>query len=198
MQADGEEMRNVFFYRKLAAGTNALQFNTLFDAQVIPDIVTLTTSNIFYDRLFTVNMGVPTDFHEFVLGDTGGAVEASLPMHTAINYTLKLNTREIRPGSKRFSGIPEAATNFNIVNNAGYLAFVETLRLQLGADLTDAGNPAWKPVVVKRIPYNPGGGGPPFTSYRLPAAGDPLVVGDVVTVLFNARISHQVSRGNGR
>lgn len=194
-----EQIRNSFFFERSGAAASAADLATAWVAAYEPKLGNMTCSSISFDEVETTNLGDPTDFDTNVLADTGLDVRPMLPTSVALNFTLKLDTRAIRPGSKRFAGIPEEATAINVVTEAPYIAFLETLRLQLQTPLTSGGGATtWTPVVVKRIKYNPDPLRPDHFAYRLPEAGDPLTVGHVVQALVDLTLSHQVSRSNGR
>jgi len=196
--ADNEEFRNTFFYRRLGGGTDTAQALANWENLIEPKLQDVTCSILTYVRLDAVNLGDPTDFATLALGDTGNVVTQSSPFHTAINFTYKLNTRAVRPGSKRITGIPENVTTFNVITDVAYIASLELLRAELGFNLRSGGVDNWKPVVVKRIKYVPDPAHPTRFAYRLPETDLELVFGDVVAVLVDTRLSHQVSRGNGR
>jgi hypothetical protein len=195
----GEPMLNHFFYYSEDATAAALPLIEAFRAaggvlDLINDIQGTWVKN---DLLRAINLGSFTDFAEDVIAGTGAAeAEQILPPHSAINYTLKLDTREVRNGSKRFSGIGEVFQEHGIVTSAPYIAALNALKVALGVPIVweDA---TFDPIVVKRVGL-PTPGSPPYTSYRLPVDDTELVYGNVSAVLVNMRVSHQVSRGNGR
>lgn len=158
----------------------------------------ITCSVLTFDTVEAHSLGDLSDFDEQTWGDTGLNVITPLPLHSALNFTLKLDTRAVKPGSKRIACIPEAATAFNLVTDATYLGDVEDFRLFLKQTLQESSSDAWRPVVVKRVKEAVPGTTPTRYTYRLPETDEELVFGHVREVLFNSRISHQVSRGNGR
>jgi hypothetical protein len=198
MKADNEELRNVFFYEKGPSGSNSTNLGAFWATSIEPKLQDMICSVVAFDHLETFCLGDPTDFVTQTLGDTGFVTTQCLPMSVALNYTYKLDTRLIRPGSKRFAGIPEAASAFNTVTDSGYLAFMEALRVALKGEFFSGGVVAYRPVVVKRVKYVVEGHTPTRYAYRLPQTDEELVVGHVTEVLSNVRLSHQVSRGNGR
>jgi len=194
-----EQINNTFFFERSGAAASAAAVAGAWVTAFEPKIANMTCSSITFKTLDVTNLGDLTDFHTEVLADTGIDVRPMLPTSVAVNYSLKLDTRAIRPGSKRFAGVPEEATAINTITEAPYIAFLETLRVQLQTALTSgAGATTWTPVVVKRIKYVPDPLRPTHFAYRLPEPGDTLVVGHVVQALVNLTLSHQVSRANGR
>jgi len=196
--SDNEPIRNVFFYRRVGGGVDVGQAILNFTTTMLPKIADVTTASVTYTGMQGYNLGDPLDFAELGFTEVGNVAADPLPMFAALNFTYKLNTRAVRPGSKRFCGIPESVTVHNVVTDATHLAAIELLRLEQEQNLRASGVDNWKPVVVKRVKYAPDPLRPTDFAYRLPETEGELVLGDVVVVLFNPRLSHQVSRGNGR
>jgi hypothetical protein len=121
------------------------------------------------------------------------ATDESLPSFAAIGYTLKLNTRAVRPGSKRIAGIPEIVTNRQTITDAAYIALMEAFRLKLQSPLVGAAD-TWQLVVVKRVKTPVVGTVPLQYDYRMPTTDADLVYGSVVAALTSTTISSQVSR----
>lgn len=197
--ADGEVMMNNFFYTSADTGANA---EGLYDAFIsatylLEKINGVQAQHVKNGLIRVINLGSFTDFFENEPTGEGtfGAGEV-LPMHDAVNFTLRLSTRAIRPGSKRFSGLNESIQANGLIDNAPAIVALGELEFALAQNLDD-GLHTYLPIVVKRIGL-PTPGTPPYTSYRLPITDGELVFGNVVAALVNLHISHQVSRGNGR
>ena len=119
-----------------------------------------------------------------------------LPLHDAITFALRRNTRVVRPGSKRYSGIPSTKTLAGTVNDATYITALNALRVALYTPLVDVDTVSYTPVIVKRIKETDTETGK--VTYRMPDDVSELEYGVIVGALVNLRVSNQVSRFNGR
>lgn len=195
----GEKMLNNFFFTSLDAGANSEDLYTGMTApgELIDSINAIQADIVKNDSLRIINLGLLTDFLEQgVPGEGSGSSESSLPPHSAVNYALKLNTRAVRPGSKRFSGVPEDAQTNGVISDAAYIVSIAALEIKL-SDVVASGSATFTPVVIKRIRIEPDVDHP-NVRYRLPETDGELVFGTVTAALVNLLVSHQVSRGNGR
>lgn len=197
----GEEMKNIYFYRSGAGFGDATAEELLngFFEDVLPFVLGVQSAFVDTTRITVVNLGDPMDFSEAVYTALDGTFTESeaLPPFAALNYTLRLSTRAIRPGSKRIPGIPASVSANGIVTSSPYLAAMETLRTKFVIPIGTHGGTedVFSPVVIKRVPYTTGEGNP---AYRLPETDGELEFGFVVTALTSPRLSHQTSRGNSR
>lgn len=197
--AGGEMLLNNFFYERQTAGGSAADLIVAFqNAGLLWDEwKTAQLSQIKHTRRTAICLGSLTDFADSIEADAGvGATGEMLPIHDAVNFTLRLDTRAVRPGSKRLSGLSEAHQSGGIVTDATYIGYLNDIVAGLSATLT-GDDDSYKPVVVKRI-YEAPDLTHPRARYRLPETTGELVLGHVTGALVNLRISHQTSRGNGR
>lgn len=189
----GKPMENVFFYEHTAGSGDAFTLAEAFDLVMLPKINDLQWAGVQNSNIDVYNMGDPTDFISYPATGVGLQSGDSLPPHSAINFTMKLSTRAVRKGSKRFSGIPEAVQENGYILDAAYLAKMETLRLALFAELVSDLD-TFLPIVVKRVKEPVVGTVPLQYTYRLPITDGELVVGEVATATTAPIVSHQVSR----
>lgn len=194
-----ERMLGNYFYTSVDATANANTLAAAFTDAVdgmVPLINAIQTPGMHNDSVRVINLGLLSDFADLPVSGSGTDANAeTLPVHDAISFTLKINTRAMRPGSKRISGIAEANVVNGIVTQAGMITAIGALEIGLAAEIVD-GAATFLPVIVKRIGLPLGD--PPYTSYRLPETDGELVTGQVVAALASLKVSHQVSRGNGR
>lgn len=184
---------SVFFFEHTAGEGDWSDLSTVFGNVIGDAINDLQTTTVHNDSIDIINLGNPTDFGFAVWSGLGAYDESALPPYAAVGFTFKLNTRAVRHGGKRISGIPESVTDNGKIVNSTYRGKVEVLRLAMQQELVDASN-TWLPVVVKRIRTAVAGTVPQQYTYRLPTTGDTLTLGEVVAVLTSDDLSHQVSR----
>lgn len=195
----GEPMLNHFFFYSESSGAVALDLLEGFRATggYLDEMNDLQGTFVKNDNIRVINLGSFTDFAEDAATGTGSAeADQLLPPHSAINFTLKLDTREIRPGSKRVSGIGELFQEHGLLSDAGYISAVNGFKNKMLEPIVWE-DVSFDHIVVKRVGL-PTPGTPPYSSYRLPGSDGELVYGNIVAVLANMKVSHQVSRGNGR
>lgn len=195
----GELVENVYFFDGAVGTPSAEDLLDGFLADVIPSIIAIQSNQLVHYELIGQSLGLPADFATLSLvGQDGNFADDSLSAFTAINFTLRPATRLIRPGSKRYSGIPDYSALYvnGVVTDATLLGYMEDLRDTLKTAVTGALG-TYTPILVKRIfvPADPPDHG---AYYRLPISDGELVVSDVVNVLVNNRLTHQTSRGNSR
>lgn len=195
---ENETILNVYFFQDLLLASIAQNVVEAFELGFLPKVQAIQTSNLVHVKLDAVNMADPSNFYEKVISAAGTTTSDPLPAFNAINYSLRLNSRALRPGSKRYCGIAEEYTVKNRVTNAGYIALLEALRVQQSDILLSGVLETFQPIVVKRVPYTVGSGDDAHTAYRLPENDGEFVFGNIVDSLLNLNVSHQVSRGNGR
>ncbi len=188
-----KQMINVFFFNHAAGTGHAGELNLQFEEQWLPLILALQTNAVTTLELDSINLGDLSDFDTLLNNDIGAYSTEVLPAANALNFTFKLDTRAVRPGSKRFSGIPETVTNEGIINDTTYLTKIEALRLAMSGNLIGAGD-TFQPVVVKRVKTPVTGTVPLQYTYRLPKTDSELVFGGVTVALTSDQVSTQVSR----
>lgn len=190
----GKALENVFFFDHTAGAGVAIDLAQVFENLMLPAINALQTAVIKNSRLTIINLGDLSDFIEYPLTGDGDYATDTLPAFAAVGYTLKLNTRAVRGGSKRIAGVPESVSTHGTVDDGAYITKMNTLKTALQSELTDVSD-TFLPIVVKRIKTPVVGTVPLQYDYRLPVPGDTLVYGEVVTALTSVKLSHQVSRG---
>jgi hypothetical protein len=196
----GEKLLTNWFFLKNLGATNAEQLYDEFtaDGAYVEKINQLQAQQIKNDSIRIINLGDPTDFYEAPVADGGNNGSACMPAYVALNFTKKLNTRAIRPGSVRIPGIDETYVANGVVNDATYIATIEDSRLAFSTALPFGGAASWQPIVVKRVKETTVVGGVSINTYRLPETDEEAIVGLVTACIVNNHVSHQVSRGNGR
>jgi len=195
---NGELILNVYFYQDLLLASVAQNVVESFVADMLPKVRAIQTNVLKHEVIDAVNMADPANFYETPINLLGLVATEAMAAHDAINYSLRLNSRALRPGSKRYCGIPDNASSNNTFADSGFLAAAETLRVQLFTPLLSGVLVTFQPIVVKRVPYNPDPLDLGKFAYRLPETEGEFVFGDVTSALLNLRVSHQVSRNNGR
>jgi len=192
--AGGKACDTVWSYRALTDAATAGQLIVRFTeaASVLAKMALVQTEHIKNVSARCINLFSLTDFSEVNLTGGGAATSDTLPRFNAYKYTLRLNTRGIRPGGKSIRGVAEAATTNGIVVDAAYLTALEALRVAIGAPLTASGVDQFEPVVIGRILM------PPDDDhaeewYRLPATAGEANYGRVVAVQFNPKVGHQTT-----
>lgn len=198
--AGGESMLTNFFFQRGIGATNAEALFNAFKAagSYLPKINTVQASHVKNVSARVINLGDPSDFYEAELTGAGVGNADPLPAYAAYGFTLKLNTRAIRPGSRRLPGVVEDATTLGIVTSTVVVNGLNDLANAFKTALPFGGAASYVPVVVKRVEYDVPNTTPQRTAYRIPQGEDPVVVGNIVAVLVNLKVTHQVSRGNGR
>lgn len=195
----GERVENVFFFRKAdGLGTASKLIDALADTGGYIDLISnLIHEDMLIDEIVALCLGDEEDFEYRGVSVAGGGTGDMLPLHDALNVTLKLGTRAIRPGSKRIGGIPEDSCTNGVFTDSVYIASIAAFAGQMGELQDDGTGVTFQQIVVKRVFVAadlPDHG----AFYRLPQGSETPIIGDVVYGLANNRVSHQVSRGNGR
>lgn len=197
----GERIMNKWFFVGTDTGSTAADlYNAFCQTNSYLERVHELQSRVINDvEVRVINLFSLTDFF---IGDPNGqgaiADDNMLPLHDALSITLKLNTRGVRPGSKRISGIVEADQNKGIITGTAYITALNSTLAFLASPLVSEDDPTYDLVVVKRIEYTVPDSDPPRTAWRLPANAGEADYGTVIAAIANLRVSHQISRGNGR
>lgn len=200
-QPTQEPFINDFYYVGLDVGASAANLYDAFidEDGVLETLMFLMSGAFEVDSVEVENLFSLTDFFvgaPAIVG--GGGTVDSLPVHNAISFTKKVDTKGVRPGGWRVAGLWEAVVANGIITDSGYIAGITAFRLAASNDVIGAGDIAYDPIVVKRIKYTVGEGDDAHDSYRLPATSGEANYGHITAVLVNLKVSHQVSRGNGR
>ncbi len=193
-----EPLMNVYFFQDITTAITAESVVTAYIEDFLPAVRAIQTADVTHTKVDAVNLADAGNFFESVIALDGSHAGESLPAHSAVNYSLRINSRALRPGSKRYCGIDESLVSGNLITNATYIGLLNTLRSQQSALIGEGIAENLKQIVVKRVLYEVPDSSPVRMAYRLPLTDEKLVTGDVVDALLNLKISHQVSRGNGR
>lgn len=195
---NGELFMNVFFYQDLLLASTAENVVDSYQTDVIPKVIAMQQSSCDHIKIDAVNLADPSNFFEDDTVFEGTESGDTLPLFNSVTFGLRLNSRALRPGSKRISGIGEAAQANGLITSSGFLSVMETYRIQMKTILLSGVLSTFQPIVVKRVPYTVEGSDPARTAYRLPLTDEEFVFGNVVDCLTTTRVTHQTSRGNGR
>lgn len=190
-----DPMHNIFTYERSTSGTSTDLLNAFME-DIFPLVRGLFSSNIHYTTVKAYSLGNLGDLDERVIDLFGTREIDMLPVFNAINYTLKPVGRGVRPGSKRFAGIPEIVQVSGTITDAAYIASMEVLRLALAEAISDDDLAYFDPVVVKRVKYEIPGSSPVRFGYRFPEVELELDARHLRLVSMTTKISHQVSRGS--
>lgn len=199
--AGGEPLLNKFYFEKNVLGSNAQALTEQFVAlnSYLTKINRLQGDLVKNVRIRTINLGDLADFYEDDLTGAGtGTGLDLLPAYVCINFTYKVNTRAVQPGSKRIAGIGETYQTNGIITDSNMIAYMEDARAAFATALPFGGVAQYTPCVIKRVKTAVPDTVPQKYRYTLPTSTDTPTVGIVTTVLVNPKLSHQVSRGNGR
>lgn len=188
-----KELENVWFFDHTAGTGSAADLAVDFGTVYAPAINALQTNTVSNYSIDVINLGDLADFESVPWTGLGTYDGEALPPYAAVGFTLKVNTRAVRKGSKRISGVPETVGSNGVITNATYQGYMEDLRVIMQTELVSAGD-TWLPVVVKRVKTAVSGTTPTQYTYRLPTIGETPVVGEVVVALTSNDLSHQVSR----
>lgn len=197
-----EAFVNDFYYTATEVGGSAANlYDAFIDTDGMLDLLMFLMSGAFFvDSVEVENLFSLTDFYVGAPSVTGGGGTVdSLPVHNAMSFTKKLDTKGVRPGGWRIAGLWEAVVSNGIISDSGYITGITAFRIAAANDIIGEGGINYDPIVVKRIAYTVDEGeDDERQGYRLPANAGEANFGHITAVLVNLRVSHQVSRGNGR
>lgn len=151
--------------------------------------------SIINDSIRVINLFSLTDFYEADVEGTGSNAGSDiLPMNCAIGFSLKLDTRGVRPGRKSISGIPEGAAVSGLITASDYIEDINALRAAMSEDVVEPLGAVFDPVVVKRIKYTVGTGDDAHDAYRLPANAGEANYGHINSALVSLRTRSMSNR----
>jgi len=193
----GEAVQNDYFYRVDTGVPSALNIAQAFIEDIQPLVVGWLCNNLVFNRVKVINLGDLTDFYDATVTGTGEVTANMLPPANAVNITMRTDTRAVRPGSKRYSGIGVTAATDGVITDATVIGLINELATALASPIGYDTEPEamYKPIVVKRVfdaEIGEEGG------YRLPKTDGELVFGNVTGALWNTKVSHQDTRSNGQ
>lgn len=189
----GKPMDTVWFFDH-TAGTDTADDLAVAWGLARGDLMNaMQTDHIRNVSIDVINLGDLGDFASVPWIGGGLINDDTMPPYVAYGFTMKVDTRAVRKGSKRIGGVPEAAATDGVITNVTVLPLIEDLRLAMQQEIVDSGD-TWLPVVVKRVREPVVGTVPQQYTYRLPSTDSELVLGEVTVVLTSSNLSHQVSR----
>jgi hypothetical protein len=199
----GEIMHMNFFYRAKDADGTAQALHAAMGGGdgIIGQINEIQSTWVKNFNLKVINLFSLTDFFEQGINGTGEVAQPALPAQDTMSFTLKLNTRGVKPGRKSVSGIPAIWNDHGIITNTDGIGAVNLLASMLAEDIEDTGTGAvFEPVVVKRVqtPVAATEERPAYTKYNLPTEAEDASWGKVVSVLVNNHFGSMDTRDNGR
>lgn len=193
-----DRIQNIHFFRQVTVAGNAEDVIDAFREDLIPDITGIQTGFIKHNRISCRNLFNVEDFASYIFdpasgfGQIGSSSEPTLPPHDVVTYRLVRTSGNIRNGYKRFTGIAESGTQGGIINDAQFIAVLETLRLALSQDIVvSVAGATFDPVVVKRIRTNPG---VKPAKYRLPNTQAEAEFSQFNNVLLSLEVRTQNTR----
>ena len=191
---EGQDIHNIFSYQRTDEGS-AIDLNDAFVEDMLPLINDMQHEDIINVSLNTINLGNLGDNGFLVLTGAGVLTGSDmLPLHDAVNFTLKPTNRAVRPGSKRFSGIPEIEQVGGTITQPTYITTLNALRVGLETNIAAEAENFYQPIVIKRVKYEVPDSDPVRYAYRFPEIGETPVISTLAGVLLNTHVSHQVSR----
>jgi len=204
-QMSGQECFNVFhFWQELdfvTTYTTVAQVlaENWYD-QIFPSIQAIASEDVFYSEVGVRNLFSQSDQFSLAISDygsgaTGGA--QTLPTFNAFAFTLLPDTPVVKPGGKRFVGVPEVCQSDGVIDSAGYITTLQACEDALIEPVTVGlviQDPVFVPVLVKRVRS----GSPGAYEYRLPETTLEAVFSRVIVAAFNSLITSQISRKVGR
>jgi len=131
----GQTINNIFRFENVVADGTAELLWDLFEAQVIPRILAVTSDSMTYTDVEIEAIESPTDFYTTSFSYPGilGSGE-DMPPFTAWAFKLNPNRLDRKGGSKRFAGIREPYQE-NGVNSGGIQSELDDLAIVLGKRL---------------------------------------------------------------
>lgn len=193
---EGEVIHNIWTFHKLGTGISQDLIDA-FQSDLLPKIALIQNVEIITKLVRVYSLGNLGDTGEEVFSLPGGQDTGQmLPVFNAMNFTLRPVGRTVRPGSKRFAGVPELVQNKGTITDATYLGQLESLRVGLANELSTDDVNFWQPCITKRVKYEVPDSDPVRFAYRYPETDEELVFAPVGNAVTTTKVSHQVSRGN--
>lgn len=189
----GKPLESVYFFNHTAGLGKAIDLAQDFTTIMVPLVLALQANLVENVSIDVINMGDLSDFYSTPLLGSGEYVDQALPPYVSVGFTQKLDTRAVRKGGKRISGIPESVAANGSVIEGTYITKMDNYRAQLQVAMTSVSD-TWLPVVIKRVKTAVPGTVPQQYTYRLPKTDAELVVANVVTALTSPVLTHQTSR----
>lgn len=156
--ADSQEMLNVFYYRENTGSTGYdVQLWSAFDASVLPAIANIQHTAITYTNLVVDEPTTISTEYSATPTTTVGTVAGSR-MNNAYAASIRLfrQTKELRSGWKRFSGLVEENVNTNSLVGA-YVTLLNTAATAIAGNIAFGGR-TYIPILARPpgVAGNPG------------------------------------------
>jgi hypothetical protein len=203
----GQQVLNVYFYEQtviLIPGTDdpniAGILATQWYLEIMPTILAGQTADVVHTSVRSRNLFDDSEAYEFLCSNPGvyGPADAdSESSFDALGIKMTSTNAAIRPAGKRIAGIIQSAALDGVITDSSYLLAAANIASTMTDNVTNGTLvpvDTWRPVVVERIAYEVAG----RTRYRLPNVIGEKVIGYLVSALFNAVLTSQVSRKVGR
>lgn len=190
---DGQNCLNVYFYqaRNVLGAPDAIDMADAYEGQLLPLVVAAQSADVLHTELRVTNLFNPSDIHVRAISEAGAGSTAldRLPIFDSVGYRLVGDNGAVRNGSKRYTGVVEAAQTDGVLSDAGWIGNYDNLADGLSETLLFGVIEQFVPVIVKRLLV----GG----EYLLPDVLGDAVLSSVIDAIFSTIITSQVSRKIG-
>lgn len=161
-----QQCLNEYWYRQGAGSGGAPELAGAIEADLLTTIFNNQHELVKGVALKTYNWNNALDFDERSLTSWEGALTGDcLPSFVAVGFTCLRGRTDMKPGQKRFVGVPANVDDAGIITNAGYITGLLAQEVVLGQTLSHGGSGSdWSPVIVRRINFAT----PPAKDYRPP------------------------------
>jgi hypothetical protein len=154
---------NVWFYHQTAGSGDSEELWAKFDDVILPLMAPIQNSGVSYITLEVLNLSNLDDFKSQTPSTIVGTLTGdALAAFVASSFIFHRSTRQVRNGSKRFTGLTETAINGDSIAG-GLQSAMLALAEAMGDALEDVEGNVWEPMIAKRHST----GTPPVTTYTL-------------------------------
>lgn len=174
------DINNVFAYEDIPSDGNAVDLGESFQANVLPDILAVTSNGVIYNQIEVINLDDPADWSLTTFSSVGLRAGDMLPGFAAWQYEYVRAVRIPNNGRKAFAGVAEGDQAGGSATGT-IVPLLATLATTLLADVVGAGS-----TYITRIWRRAGDYGDPPVAF-------PDTFYDVSAVVYR-RISTQNSR----
>lgn len=146
--------KNVFGYRHDTGSSTAAALGSVFDASVLNALRDMQATSCNYNTIEVINLDEPTDFATVIPTITNGTdVGDGLPAFVCTAFLIARQSRLVRNGWKRFTGVTEPMVDGQNLASA-YQTKANALAGQLTTYLGTVEGDAWYPQIVRRTIVN--------------------------------------------
>lgn len=189
----GQDVINVYFFSQSALGGAAVAQDLIdsYVGQLLSVVKTIQSGHLLHTEISVRNLFDPSDRAVNAVSVVG--TSPNIEYHSnfdAVGVSLVQDNGAIKNGAKRFAGLPEAYSADGVIDNATYIALLNTLMAALTGTLDWGIIATWIPAIVKRVLVSPG-------VYRLPENSGEAVWGTITDAVWNPEVTSQVSRKIG-